>query len=107
MRKLSAAIGRPVTFAMLQVDAAPDLWRELMDESLAAADEGAALWPQVAGRATGMLTGHFTSYCLFDVIPAYRELKRRGLSQEEFVAALCDPAGGRSSVAWPHDPAGA
>ena len=35
MRRLSAAIQRPVTFAMVQVDAAPDLWRELMDESLA------------------------------------------------------------------------
>ncbi len=57
MRRLSAAIGRPVTFALLQVDAAPDLWRELMDESKRAADEGADLWPQVAGRATGLLSG--------------------------------------------------
>jgi N-acyl-D-aspartate/D-glutamate deacylase len=105
MRKLSAAIGRPVTFAMLQVDAAPDLWRELMDESLAAADEGAALWPQVAGRATGMLTGHFTSYCLFDVIPPYRALKQRGLSQEELVAALRDPEVRRSIVEWQPDAA--
>ena len=43
-----------------------------MAESLAAAADGAELWPQVAGRATGMLTGHFSSYCLFDSIPAYR-----------------------------------
>ena len=57
MRRLSAAIGRPVTFALLQVDADPGLWRELMDESLRAADEGAELWPQVAGRATGLLGG--------------------------------------------------
>jgi N-acyl-D-aspartate/D-glutamate deacylase len=105
MRKLSAAIGRPVTFAMLQVDAAPDLWRELMDESLAAAAEGAALWPQVAGRATGMLTGHFTSYCLFDVIPPYRELKQRGLSPEKMVAALCDPEVRSSIVEWQPDAA--
>ncbi|MFI5321157.1 MAG: amidohydrolase family protein, partial [Myxococcota bacterium] len=41
MRRLSAKIGRPVTFALIQVDAAPDLWRELMDASLVAADEGA------------------------------------------------------------------
>ncbi len=39
MRRLSAEIDRPVTFALLQVDPAPDLWRELMDQSLAA-DEG-------------------------------------------------------------------
>ena len=50
MRRLSAAIHRPVTFAMVQVDAAPDLWRELMDESLRAVADGADLWPQVAGR---------------------------------------------------------
>ena len=50
MRRLSAAIQRPVTFALVQVDAAPDLWRELMDESLRAVDDGADLWPQVAGR---------------------------------------------------------
>ena len=41
----SAEIGRPVTFALIQVDAAPDLWRELMDASLAAADDGADIWP--------------------------------------------------------------
>ena len=50
MRRLSAAIQRPVTFAMVQVDAAPDQWRELMDESLRAVSDGADLWPQVAGR---------------------------------------------------------
>ena len=83
MRRLSAAIGRPVTFALLQVDDAPDLWRELMDESLRAVSEGADLWPQVAGRATGLLSGHFTTYCLFDPIPAYQELKAKGLSPDE------------------------
>ena len=58
MCRLSAKIARPVTFAMIQVDSAPDLWRELMAASLAAVDGGAEVWPQVAGRATGLLTGH-------------------------------------------------
>jgi N-acyl-D-aspartate/D-glutamate deacylase len=88
MRRLSAAIHRPVTFALLQVDSAPRLWRELMDESLRAVSEGADLWPQVAGRATGLLSGHFTTYSLFDLIPAYQELKAKSLSRDEFVAAL-------------------
>ena len=88
MRRLSAAIHRPVTFALLQVDAAPGLWRELMDESLRAVDEGADLWPQVAGRATGLLSGHFTTYSLFDLIPAYQALKAENLSPEAFVAVL-------------------
>ena len=106
MRRLSAAIGRPVTFALLQVDAAPDLWRELMDESKRAADEGADLWPQVAGRATGLLSGHHTTYSLFDMIPAYHQLKARDLSDADLLRALHDPEVRRSIVEWePPDPA--
>ncbi|HEB89871.1 MAG TPA: D-aminoacylase, partial [Deltaproteobacteria bacterium] len=57
MCRLSEEIGRPVTFAMLQVDAAPDLWRELLDISTEAAKRGARVFPQVAGRPFGMLLG--------------------------------------------------
>jgi len=100
MRRLSAAIGRPVTFAMLQVSAAPDLWRELLDTSLAAVAGGADLWPQVAARATGLLAGHFTTLCLFESIPAYQALKARNLTAAELVAALRDPAVRDSIVSW-------
>ncbi|HEX3563904.1 MAG TPA: amidohydrolase family protein, partial [Acidimicrobiales bacterium] len=100
MRRLSAAIGRPVTFALLQVDSAPDLWKELMEASLEAVEDGADLRPQVAARATGLLSGHFASYCLFDLIPAYQALKARGLSQVELVAALRDPEVRRSIEEW-------
>jgi N-acyl-D-aspartate/D-glutamate deacylase len=100
MRRLSAAIGRPVTFALLQVSAAPELWRQLLDTSLAAVAEGADLWPQVGARATGLLAGHFTTLCLFESIPAYQALKARNLTTSEFVAALRDPAVRRSIVTW-------
>ena len=100
MRRLSATIGRPVTFALIQVDDAPDLWRELMDESLDAVADGAELWPQVAGRPTGLLSGHFTTYSLFDMVPAYQELKGRGLSPAELVEALRDPDVRASIVSW-------
>ncbi len=100
MRRLSAAIRRPVTFALLQVDSAPTLWRELMDESLRAVSEGADLWPQVAGRATGLLSGHFTTYCLFDLIPAYQQLRAKGLSPEEFVTALRRPEVRHAIETW-------
>jgi N-acyl-D-aspartate/D-glutamate deacylase len=105
MRRLSAAIGRPVTFALLQVSAAPDLWRELMEASRAAVDDGAQLWPQVAARATGLLSGHHTTYCIFDVIPAYRELKARRLSDVELLEALRDPAVRARIVSFSPDPA--
>jgi N-acyl-D-aspartate/D-glutamate deacylase len=105
MRRLSAAIHRPVTFALVQVDDAPDLWRELMDESLRAVADGADLWPQVAGRGFGLLSGHFTTYSLFDQIPAYQELQARGLPPEALVDALRDAAVRRSIEEWVPDPA--
>ena len=100
MRRLSAAIGRPVTFALIQVDDAPDLWRELMDESLDAVADGAELWPQVAGRPTGLLSGHFTTYSLFDMVPAYQELVAKGLSPAELFVALQDPDVRSAILAW-------
>jgi len=100
MCRLSAAIGRPVTFVLLQVDPHPELWQQVLAESLAAAESGADLWPQVAGRPTGMLAGHHTSYCLFDYIPAYADLKGRGLDPDALYAALMDPDLRRSIVDW-------
>jgi len=105
MRRLSAAIGRPVTFALLQVDSAPDLWKELMDASLRAAEEGADLWPQVAGRPTGLLSGFQTTYCLFDQIPAFAELKARDLAPDEMLAALHDPVLRLAILSWEPDEA--
>jgi N-acyl-D-aspartate/D-glutamate deacylase len=105
MRRLSSAIRRPVTFALVQVDDAPTLWRELMAESLRAVDEGADLWPQVAGRGFGLLSGHFTTYSLFDQIPAYQELKAKGLSPDELVDALRSDGVRRAIEEWVPDPA--
>ncbi len=105
MRRLSSAIGRPVTFALVQVDGAPTLWRDLLEESLRAVDEGADLWPQVAGRGFGLLSGHFTTYCLLDQIPAYVELKAKGLPKAQFVAALSDPTVRAAIESWEPDPA--
>ncbi len=104
MRRLSAKIKRPVSFALVQVDAEPDLWRELMDMSLSAAADGADLWPQVAGRATGLLSGHFTTYCLFDSFPAYQELKARKLSPAELVSALRTAEVRGAILQWEPDP---
>jgi N-acyl-D-amino-acid deacylase len=107
MRRLSAAIHRPITFALVQVDDAPDLWRELMDESLRAVAEGADLWPQVAGRGFGLLSGHFTTYSLFDQIPAYQELKAKDLSADALFEALRSSEVRHSIESWVPDPAAA
>ncbi len=104
MRRLSAAISRPVTFALVQVDAAPDLWRDLLRASLEAAEDGAELWPQVASRGFGLLSGHFTTYCLLDQIPAYQELKARNLAPEALVAALRTAEVRGAIESWQPDP---
>ena len=76
MRRLSAEIGRPVTFAMLQVDAAPELWRELLALSADAVSEGAQIFPQVAGRPFGMLVGHQTTIHPFAACPTFDRAAR-------------------------------
>ena len=52
MRKLAAAIKRPVTFALVQHDMEPDQYKRMLDLSAEAAAEGAKVTPQVGGRPT-------------------------------------------------------
>jgi len=89
MRRLSKEIGRPVTFAMLQVDAAPDLWRELLTLSAEAVAEGAQVFPQVAGRPFGMLIGFQTDINPFAGRPSFDALAE--LPFEEKARRLRDP----------------
>jgi N-acyl-D-aspartate/D-glutamate deacylase len=89
MCRLSAEIGRPVTFAMLQVDAAPELWRELLSLSADAAKDGAQIFPQVAGRPFGLLIGHQTTIHPFAACPSYDALL--SLPFDERVLQLRNP----------------
>ena len=93
MRRLSAAIDRPVSYVLLQADDDPELWRKQLAASLEACAEGAKLFPQIAGRPTGILSGHHTTLCLFSDFPAYAALRERCSSPAELAAALADPAG--------------
>jgi N-acyl-D-aspartate/D-glutamate deacylase len=88
MCRLSAAIDRPVTFALTQVDAAPGLWKELMDQSLAAVDSGARVYPQIGARPAGVLIGHQAAN-VFRGRPSYDELST--LPFEERIAELRKP----------------
>jgi N-acyl-D-aspartate/D-glutamate deacylase len=90
MRRLSAEIGRPVTFAMLQVDAEPTLWRDLLHESEKALADGADVYPQVAGRPFGMLIGHQTEYHPFRERPSYEALM--DLPFDERIEKMREPA---------------
>jgi N-acyl-D-aspartate/D-glutamate deacylase len=106
MRRLSAAIDRPVSYVLLQADDDPELWRKQLAASLEACAEGARLFPQIAGRPTGILSGHHTTLCLFSDSPAYMELRERCGSPAELATALADPEVRRSVVSWtPSSPA--
>ncbi len=70
MRRLAKETGQPVSFALLQVAAAPELWKELMEASMEAAAAGAPIYPQVAARPFGMLVG-FETHHPFAKRPSY------------------------------------
>src|SRR5262245_57589163 len=60
MRRLSRAVGRPVTYALLQNNIDPEAWRRQLDLTAAAAAEGVAVRPQVHGRTVSILLGSQT-----------------------------------------------
>jgi N-acyl-D-amino-acid deacylase len=80
MRRLSAAIHRPISFALLQVDAAPDLWREILRLAAEANAEGADLRPQVGGRALNILVG-FQTFHPFSRRPSYTAIASLPLAE--------------------------
>ena len=73
MRRLSTELDLPVSFALLELRSDPDLWRELMDESIKANEAGARLVPQIAVRPFGMLIG-FGSNHPFAKKPTFKAL---------------------------------
>ncbi len=90
MRRLGGEIDRPVSFALIQVDADPNLWREQLDLSAAAHEAGSRLHPQIAARPFGMMIG-FQGHHGFSHRPTYRRLKAE-CSPEELAQRLADPA---------------
>ena len=64
MRRLAAAIDRPVTFALSQNNADPTSWRRLLDLAGAAHAEGVPVRPQVHGRTVSLLLGFQTFHPL-------------------------------------------
>ncbi|POY03150.1 amidohydrolase [Mycobacterium kansasii] len=90
MRRLSGEIDRPVSFALIQVDADPNLWREQLDLSAAAHQAGSRLHPQIAARPFGMMIG-FRGHHAFGHRPTYRRIKAQ-CGRDELAQRLADPA---------------
>ena len=89
MARLSATIGRPVSFLLMQTDDEPEAWRHLLALSADATGQGANLVPQVAARPFGMLAGHQSRANPFAARPTYRELAHLPLAER--IAHLRDP----------------
>ena len=89
MRRLGAAIDRPIVFALTQNDHDPLAYRRMLELSAEAQDEGSLVIPQVASRPINLLLGlqtfHPFSYC-----PSWSEVGL--LSIAERVRAMGDPA---------------
>ena len=89
MARLAAYTRLPVTFALTQVDNAPELWRGQMHESLRALEAGYRLHPQYASRPAGILVG-LHSALAFVGRPSFDELGHLPLAER--VAELRSPA---------------
>ncbi len=88
MRRLAAATGRPVTFAMSQHDLAPDQWKAQLELALEAWDAGIPIRPQIAGRPTGLLLGLQTFHAFRDR-PSYQAIAELPLAER--VERMRDP----------------
>ena len=91
MRRLSAEFGLPVSFLILQVLGAPDLWRELLDGAWDARRDGAVVVPQVANRPFGMLLG-LTNRHPFVMRPTFAELAARHDALDDLDALVAELA---------------
>jgi N-acyl-D-aspartate/D-glutamate deacylase len=88
MRKLSAEIGRPVSFALSQHDVDKEQFRHVLALCRDANAHGSHIVPQVGSRPTMLLIGHQTFHP-FSYRPTYRKLEALPLAER--VAKLRDP----------------
>jgi N-acyl-D-aspartate/D-glutamate deacylase len=89
LRRMGEVSGRPVSFSLLQVDQAPERWREMLDELERAAADGVEMRAQVASRPIGIIMGLQATINPFLAHQGYREVA--DLPLEERVARLRRP----------------
>ena len=88
MRRLSAAVSRPVTFALTQNDNDPEAYRRMLELAAEGAAEGAAVRPQVHGRTVSLLLG-LQTFHPFNFAPAWAEIALRPWNEQ--AVAMGDP----------------
>ena len=88
LRDFCALSGRPMSWLIVQVDRAPDLWRQTMDQIHAARAEGHAAYGQVGCRPIGMLMGLETSINPFTGHPVWEQALRHLHPSKRFAAIM-------------------
>jgi N-acyl-D-aspartate/D-glutamate deacylase len=81
MVEFSKSTGRPITFAMAQVDNDPTAYKRILARVREFNAGGARLVPQIPGRPTGMLMGLESSLHPFITHRAYREIAQLPLAE--------------------------
>ncbi len=101
LRKLAEVSGRPLSFSLIQVDHAPERWRDLLDGVAEANKAGQVLRVQVGARAIGVLFGLEATLHPFMTHETYKSLA--GLPIDEQVARLRRPDVRAAMLAEPTD----
>ncbi|HTR86985.1 MAG TPA: amidohydrolase family protein [Reyranella sp.] len=99
VRRLARESGRPVTITLLQSDARPEAWRELMGEIDRANEEGLRITAQIRSRPTSIMLGFELTQNPFIGRPSYRRIaslpfaeRLAHLRQPDFRARLLQEA---------------
>jgi N-acyl-D-aspartate/D-glutamate deacylase len=93
--------GRPLSFSLIQVDHAPDRWRDLLDQVAQSNAQGHPMRVQVGARSIGVVFGLEATLHPFMVHATYKELA--GLPLPERVHRLRQPDVREAMLAEPTD----
>ncbi len=100
LKALAVESSVPVTFGMFSSRRAPDYWRRYFETADATAAAGGRMFIQVHSRSLNLLLS-FETTMPFDRLPAWREIRKLPLAQQE--AALRNPETRRKLVEAAHE----
>ncbi|HEY6421396.1 MAG TPA: amidohydrolase family protein [Candidatus Binataceae bacterium] len=103
LKSLAVDTSVPVTFGMFSSRRAPNYWRRYFDTANETAAAGGRMFIQVHSRSLNLLLS-FETNMPFDRVPAWREIRKLPLAEQE--AALRNPDLRRKLVAAAHDRSG-
>jgi len=89
IRRVLERSGCPVAFSLVQANAVPNNWKQVLAMTATANDDGLPISVQVMPRAIGMLLGYELTLNPFCTTDSYKEIAHLGL--EERLAALRTP----------------